>query len=110
VIEFVSPRLPRSNPMRMGVGSRSPIPNHHSRIKTFLIGTPTIRNASNSRRLNARTISNRHSSAPCKLKNFSAFQITEAALTGCGAFPIIADSLKPFTLEIIQIRGKEPRV
>jgi hypothetical protein len=108
--QTVPPRRPGSNPTRIGVGSRSPITNHHSPTTAILIDTPAIRIASNSRLLNAPGISNRHSSAPCRLHNFSAFQIMAAALTPRAAFPIIADSLKPLTSRIVQIRGKEPRV
>jgi hypothetical protein len=101
--QIVSPRRPGLNPTRIGVDLRSPIANHHSRITAFLIDTPAIRITSNSSRLSARTISNRHSSAFCKLHNFSAFQIMEAALTLRVAFPIIAGLT-------VNIRVKEPRV
>jgi hypothetical protein len=46
---------------RYGV-SRSPVTNHHSLITAFLIDTPAIRIEPNSRRINARIVSNRHSS------------------------------------------------
>jgi hypothetical protein len=55
-----APRLSRS----AHAASHSLITNHHSPITGFLIGTPAIRNASNSFAMNASSRSNRHSSGP----------------------------------------------
>ncbi len=60
--------------------SRSLITNHHlalsategSPIESFLIDTPTIRNASNSFAMNATSLSNRHSSGSLTVPNFAS--------------------------------------